>query len=91
MEKNKPIKKTLVGVVVSDKMDKTVTVELEDRKRHPKYGKFVKSYSRIKAHDEKNEAGMGDLVKVISCRPVSKEKCWRVIKILEKAKRSDEL
>ncbi len=84
MKSNRPNKKTLVGVVVSDKMEKTVTVLLETRKRHPLYKKFVKELSKIKAHDEKNQASEGDLVKVIECRPVSKGKTWRVIEILEK-------
>ena len=84
MKSSRPNKKSLVGVVVSDKMEKTVTVLLEARKRHPIYKKFVKELSKIKAHDEKNEASEGDLVKVLECRPMSKEKTWRLIEILEK-------
>ncbi len=84
MESSRPNKKTLVGVVVSDKMDKTITVLLETQKRHPMYKKFVKKTSKVKAHDDKNEAAAGDLVKLIECRPISKEKTWRLIKILEK-------
>lgn len=84
MESNRPNKKTLVGVVLSAKMDKTVTVLLETRKRHPLYKKFVKELSKIKAHDEKNQAAEGDLVKVLECRPISKEKTWRLTGILEK-------
>jgi len=82
---NKPNKKIIVGTVISDKMDKSVTVELETRKRHPIYKKFVRSHSKIKAHDEKNEAVSGDIVKIISTRPISKDKSWKVVEILKKA------
>ncbi|MGB2601906.1 MAG: 30S ribosomal protein S17 [Candidatus Omnitrophota bacterium] len=82
-----PNKKTIVGTVVSDKMDKTVTVQWETRKKHRLYKKFVKERTKIKAHDEKNEAEKGDLVKVIESRPMSKDKAWRVVEILEKAQR----
>ena len=85
MKGSKPNKKTVTGVVVSDKMDKTVTVELEIRKRHPIYKKFVKSHKKLKAHDEKNEVAKGDVVKVMECRPISKDKTWRVVEIIEKA------
>ena len=88
MKQTKPKKKTMIGNVVSDKMDKTVTVKLEIRKLHPIYKKYVKTYKKIKAHDPKNEAVMGDLIKVIETRPVSKEKTWRLVEILEKAQRS---
>jgi len=83
----RPNKKTIVGVVVSDKMDKSVSVELETRKRHPLYKKLVKTHSKVKAHDEKNEAAIGDLVKLVETRPISKDKCWRIVEILEKAQR----
>ncbi|MDD5634602.1 MAG: 30S ribosomal protein S17 [Candidatus Omnitrophica bacterium] len=86
-QQSKPIKKTLVGTVISDKMDKTVTVQIEKHKRHPMYKKFVKSFVKVKAHDEKNEASEGDLVKLVSTRPISKEKKWRLIKILAKARK----
>ncbi len=85
MKKSKPNKRIIVGTVVSDKMDKTITVELEIRKRHPIYEKFVKKHSKIKAHDSKNEAAVGDIVKMIETRPISKEKTWRVVEILEKS------
>ena len=85
MKKSKPNKRIIVGTVVSDKMDKTITVELERRKRHPIYKKFVKEHSKIKAHDNKNEAAVGDVVKMIETRPISKEKTWRVVEILEKS------
>ena len=87
MKGSKPNKKTVIGTVVSDKMDKTITIRWETRKRHPLYKKFVKKQTKIKAHDAKNEASIGDVVKVIETRPVSKDKCWRVIEILEKAQR----
>jgi len=87
VESGKPIKKTVVGVVVSDKMDKTIVVRKEIHRRHPIYRKFVKEYRKLKAHDEKNEAGMGDLVKVEETRPLSKDKYWRLVKIIEKAQK----
>jgi len=87
MKASKPNKKTIVGTVVSDKMDKTVTIEWETRKRHPIYKKFVKGHVKIKAHDEKNEATLGDVIKIIESRPMSKDKTWRVVEILEKAQR----
>jgi len=83
----RPNKKTIVGVIVNDKMDKSVSVELETRKRHPLYKKLVKTHSKVKAHDEKNEAAIGDLVKLVETRPISKDKCWRIVEILEKAQR----
>ena len=85
MKKQRPNKKVLVGTVTKDKMDKTVTVELVIPKLHPIYKKYVKTFKKIKAQDEKNEAGKGDLVKVMECRPISKEKSWRVTEIVEKA------
>ena len=88
MEKTRsPIKRTFVGVVVSDKMDKTIVVKREIRKRHPVYKKFVKKYLKLKAHDAKNEACIGDVVKVIESRPISKEKKWRLAEIIEKGQR----
>jgi small subunit ribosomal protein S17 len=82
----RPLKKTIVGTVISDKMDKTVTVLWETKKRHPIYKKFVRQHKKIKAHDEKNEAATGDLVRVVEIRPVSKEKTWMVAEILQKGK-----
>ena len=79
-------RKVRVGKVVSDKMDKTVVVIVEDRVAHPLYGKIVKRTYRLKAHDEMNECGVGDRVKVMETRPLSKDKCWRVVEIVEKAK-----
>ena len=74
------------GYVVSDKMDKTVTVELEDRVKHPLYGKVVRKTVKVKAHDENNECGIGDLVRLMETRPLSRTKRWRVAEIIEKAK-----
>ena len=79
-------RKTRVGLVVSDKMDKTVVVAIADRVAHPLYKKIVKRTVRLKAHDEKNECRVGDRVEVMETRPLSKDKRWRVIEILEKAK-----
>ena len=79
-------RKTRVGKVVSDKMDKTVVVAIEDRVAHPLYKKIVGRTYKLKAHDEKNECGVGDIVKVMETRPLSKDKRWRVVEIIEKAK-----
>ena len=81
-------RKTRVGKVVSDKMDKTVVVIVEDRVAHPLYGKIVKRTYRLKAHDEMNECGVGDRVRVMETRPLSHDKRWRVVEIVEKAKDS---
>ena len=80
------IRKTRVGMVVSDKMDKTVVVEIRTRVRHPLYGKIMNRTTKRKAHDEKNECGVGDRVLVMETRPLSREKRWRVVEIIEKAK-----
>ena len=80
------LRKTRTGIVVSDKMDKTVVVAIEDNVRHPLYQKIVKRTVKLKAHDEKNECGIGDRVLVMETRPLSKDKCWRVVNIIEKAK-----
>ena len=80
------LRKTRVGVVVSDKMDKTITVAVRDNVKHPLYGKIVKKTYKLKAHDEKNEAGIGDTVRVMETRPLSKDKRWRLVEIMEKAK-----
>ena len=79
-------RKTRVGKVVSDKMDKTVVVIVEDRVAHPVYKKIIKKTYRLKAHDDMNECGVGDTVKVMETRPLSKDKRWRVVEIVEKAK-----
>lgn len=80
------LRKTRVGKVVSDKMDKTVVVAIQDNIRHPLYKKIVKRTIKFKAHDEQNACGVGDKVLVMETRPLSKDKCWRVVEIVEKAK-----
>ena len=84
MERN--LRKERQGVVVSNKMDKTVVVAVERKERHPLYGKFVKTTAKFVAHDEKNECSEGDVVLIMETRPLSKTKNWRVVKIVEKAK-----
>jgi len=79
-------RKTREGLVVSDKMDKTVTVEVEDRVKHKLYGKVIRRTSKLKAHDEQNAAGVGDRVIIMETRPLSATKRWRIVEILEKAK-----
>ena len=80
------MRKTLIGRVKSDKMDKTIVVAIEDSVKHKLYNKVIKRTIRVKAHDEKNEAGIGDRVKVMETRPLSKDKRWRLVEIVEKAK-----
>ena len=79
-------RKTRTGVVVSDKMDKTVTVAISTKVRHPLYGKMVNRTRKFKAHDEENQCGIGDTVRIMETRPISKDKRWRVVEIIEKAK-----
>ena len=79
-------RKTRIGKVVSDKMDKTIVVAVEDRVPHPLYKKIIKRTYKLKAHDESNECGVGDRVRLMETRPLSKEKRWRLVEILEKAK-----
>ena len=79
-------RKTRIGQVVSDKMDKTIVVAIEDSVRHPLYKKTIKRTYKLKAHDENNECGIGDTVEVMETRPLSKDKRWRLIRIIEKAK-----
>ena len=86
MSEVRGIRKTRIGVVVSDKMDKTIVVSLSTRVRHPLYGKFINKTTKLKAHDENNECGIGDTVKIMECRPLSKDKRWRLVEIVEKAK-----
>ena len=85
-EKRISSRKVRVGKVVSDKMDKTVVVIVEDRVAHKKYKKIIGRTYRLKAHDENNECGVGDIVRVMETRPLSKDKRWRVVEIVEKAK-----
>jgi small subunit ribosomal protein S17 len=84
--KAKSGKKEFVGIVRSNKMDKTVVVSVETTTLHPLYKKYVVRSKKLKAHDEKNEAKIGDRVRVVECRPISKEKCWRLESIIERAK-----
>lgn len=86
MTEQRGIRKSRVGVVVSDKMDKTITVQLTTRVKHPLYGKYIQQTTKIKAHDEENSCGIGDTVRVMETRPLSKEKHWRLVEIIEKAK-----
>jgi small subunit ribosomal protein S17 len=83
METNK---KSFTGQVVSDKMDKTIVVAISSRRLHPLYKKYVTSTKKVKAHDEKNEANIGDTVRVVECRHISKDKCWRLVQIVERAR-----
>ena len=80
------MRKTRTGVVVSDKMDKTIVVEIRSRVKHPLYGKIMNRTKRFKAHDENNQCGIGDTVRIMECRPLSKDKRWRLVEIIEKAK-----
>ena len=84
MERN--LRKTRVGIVTSDKMDKTIVVSIVDNVKHPLYGKIVKRTVKLKAHDENNECNIGDIVKVMETRPLSKDKRWRLVEIIERAK-----
>lgn len=84
MERN--LRKERIGVVVSNKMEKSIVVLVERKVKHPKYGKFVKKSTKFMAHDEKNECNMGDTVRIMETRPLSKNKCWRMVEIIERAK-----
>ena len=86
MTENRAFRKTRIGQVVSDKMDKTIVVAIEDSFRHPLYKKTLKRTYKLKAHDEQNECGIGDTVEVMETRPLSKDKRWRLVRIIEKAK-----
>jgi len=85
MEERK-LRKEKTGVVVSNKMEKSIVVQVELREKHPKYGKYLKKTTRFSAHDESNECGIGDTVRIAETRPLSKNKCWRLIEIIERAK-----
>ncbi|MFM7387145.1 MAG: 30S ribosomal protein S17 [Bacteroidota bacterium] len=85
MEKRN-LRKERIGTVTSDKMDKSIVVAVERKKKHPKYGKFVKTTTKFVAHDEKNESNIGDTVKIMETRPLSKTKNWRMVEIVERAK-----
>ena len=85
-ENTRAFRKTRIGQVVSDKMDKTIVVAVRERVRHPLYGKIMNQTTKFKVHDENNECGIGDTVEVMETRPLSKDKRWRLIRIIEKAK-----
>ena len=85
-EVKRNLRKERIGVVVSNKMDKSIVVEIERREKHPIYGKFIKKTNRFMAHDEKNECNIGDTVRIMETRPMSKRKCWRLVEIIERAK-----
>lgn len=84
MERN--LRKERIGLVVSNKMDRSIVVEIETKKKHPIYGKFVKQTNKFMAHDEKNDCNIGDTVKIMETRPMSKNKRWRLVEIIERAK-----
>ena len=84
MERN--LRKERIGIVVSNKMNKSISVMVERKVMHPKYGKFVKRSTKLMAHDEKNECGIGDTVRIMETRPLSKNKRWRLVEIIERAK-----
>jgi len=86
MTEERNLRKTRVGYVVSDKMNKTVVVAIEDNVKHPVYGKIIKHTLKVHAHDENNECGIGDKVEIMETRPLSKTKRWRIVEIIEKAK-----
>jgi len=86
VEQARGYRKTRTGVVVSDKMDKTVVVAIRTKIRHPLYGKMINRTDKLKAHDEENACGIGDTVRIMETRPLSKDKRWRVVEIIEKAK-----
>jgi small subunit ribosomal protein S17 len=85
MEKRN-LRKERIGVVTSDKMNKTILVSVERKLKHSRYGKFLKRTNSLMAHDEKQECGIGDIVKIMETRPLSKNKCWRLVEIIERAK-----
>ena len=86
MEVRESNRKEKIGLVTSNKMTKTIVVSVQRQIKHPKYGKFIKRTSKFMAHDEKNESNIGDTVRIVETRPLSKNKCWRLVEIVEKAK-----
>lgn len=84
--KERNLRKERIGVVVKDKMDKSIVIAVERKEKHPMYGKFLKKTSKFTAHDEKNESNIGDTVKIMETRPISKNKNWRLVEIIERAK-----
>jgi small subunit ribosomal protein S17 len=86
METTRRLRKERIGVVVSNKMDKTIVIAVERKVKHPKYGKFVKRRKKFTAHDEENTCNIGDTVRIMETRPLSKNKCWRLVEIIERVK-----
>lgn len=86
METNRNFRKERIGKVVSNKMEKSITVAVHRKEKHPIYGKFVNKTKKLMAHDETNTAGVGDTVRIMETRPLSKNKCWRLVEVIEKAK-----
>lgn len=86
MENTRNLRKERIGIVTSNKMDKSIVVSVERRMKHPKYGKFVKQTTKFTAHDEKDDCNIGDKVRIMETRPISKNKCWRLVEVLERAK-----
>jgi small subunit ribosomal protein S17 len=86
MSVERKIRKSRIGIVTSDKMDKTITVSVERKVKHPIYGKFLKKTTKFHAHDESNQCGIGDTVRIMETRPLSKTKRWRLVEVIEKAK-----
>lgn len=84
--KTRNLRKERIGVVTSNKMDKSISIMVERKVKHPMYGKFVKKSTKFMAHDEKNECNIGDTVRIMETRPLSKNKCWRLVEIIERAK-----
>ncbi|MFP4024331.1 MAG: 30S ribosomal protein S17 [Thiohalospira sp.] len=86
METTRRLRKERIGVVVSNKMDKTIVIAVERKVKHPMYGKFIKSRKKFTAHDEENTCNIGDTVRIMETRPLSKNKCWRLVEIIERVK-----
>lgn len=86
METARNLRKERIGIVVSNKMDKTIVIAVDRKVKHPKYGKFVKRRTKLTAHDEENTCNIGDTVRIMETRPLSKNKCWRLVEIIERVK-----
>ncbi|KAA3647594.1 MAG: 30S ribosomal protein S17 [Bacteroidetes bacterium] len=86
MENNRNLRKERIGVVLSNKMDKSITIAVQSRVKHPMYGKFIKKTSKFMAHDEKNDCNIGDTVRIMETRPLSKNKNWRLVEVIERVK-----
>ena len=80
------LRKEKIGLVISNKMEKTIVVEVEQKVKHPKYGKYIKRTSKFSAHDQENDCNIGDTVRILETRPLSKNKCWRLVEIIERVK-----